>query len=159
MADSFRQRYEQLQVESLLDQHGGLRIVPSRSDDLILCGTLRFHVSGPEGEIIEDEYEVEVRVRPEFPRTLPTAREIGGRIPKTFHKLLGDLLCLGAPTQIRLKLTLTPTIPAFVNGFVIPYLYGHSFYLKHGRMPYGELHGVDGIRENLAEIFGAPKTE
>ncbi len=156
MAKSVDQRYEQLRVAALLDQHSGLRILPSRNDDLVFNGSLRFVVNGPENESIEDQYDVEMRAHPGFPSVLPSVRETAGRIPASYHKLPGGKLCLGAPTAVRLALTLSPTLPTFVNRFVIPYLYGYSFYLKNGRMPYGELaHGDDGIRQYLAEMFSA----
>jgi hypothetical protein len=160
MSDRLRQRHERLRVDALLERHDGLRIVPSRSRDLVIAGPLHFRVRGPDHEEIEDEYEVELRVPPGFPSALPTARELGGRIPGTHHKLVGDLLCLGAPTEMRWKLGLTPTLPAFVDGFVIPYLYGYSFFVKYGRMPFGELaHGDEGIRGCLAEMFGARRID
>lgn len=156
MSDSLRQRYERLQVASLLDEHRGLRIVPNWTKDLVIAGALSFQVTGPDGGVLGDTYEVEVRIPPAFPDDFPRVRETGGRIAAGYHKLNGDLLCLGAPTAIRLKLTRRPTLPTLVNALIIPYLYGHSFFSRYGRMPYGELpHGDDGIRENLAGMFMA----
>ena len=159
MPESVRQKYEQLRIPDLLDQHRGLRIVPNRTIDLVLRGQLSFQVTGPDQKVIQDSYEVEIRVPPSFPHSIPQVREIGGRIPRHYHKLCGDLLCLGAPTAIRFRLTQDPTLPTLINKFIIPYLYGHSFFLKHGHMPYGELpHGDEGIREYLARLFGANRS-
>jgi hypothetical protein len=64
-------------------------------------------------------------------------------------------LCLGSPSQQKLALTRNPTLPGFVKACVIPYLYGFSFREKHGFLPFGDLkHGVPGIRQDFAEIFG-----
>lgn len=157
MLESVYQRYERLHVIDLLEQHLGLRIVPSDDDSIVLKGPLAFRVTGPENEVIEDVYEVEIRIPPQFPRALPRVKETGGRVPKDWHKLRGNLLCLGAPTAIRLELRLSPSLPTVVNRLVIPYLYSYSFFEKHSRMPFGELaHGDEGIRQNLAEIFAAP---
>jgi hypothetical protein len=85
---------------------------------------------------------------------VPGVRETGGRISLDYHKLEGGQLCLGAPTALRLKLSVSPTLLTFVEGILIPYLYGHAYFLKHGKMPFGELdHGVAGIRDELARIF------
>jgi len=156
MAESIRERYGRWRLEDLLLRHPGLRIVPSSGDDLILSGAIGFRLQGPDHEAIEDTYAVEIRVPPGFPKEVPTARELEGRIPKDYHKLEGDLLCLGAPTELRLRLATSPTLPAFVEESVIPYLFGHSYFVKHGVMPFGELaHGSGGILQYLAELFGA----
>ena len=160
MAESCRRRYERLEVDALLERYSGLRIEPSRGQDLVLSGTLAFLVVGPARETIEDQYDIRISVHPDFPTVLPRVRELGGRIPETYHKLVGDFLCLAAPTELRWKLRLRPTLPRFVEAFVIPYLYGYSFFTKHGRLPYGELaHGDEGIRDFLSKMFGAPQSD
>ena len=155
VTESIRERYSRWRLDELLLRHPGLRIVPSRGDGLTLSGDIGFRLRGPSHGPIEDTYSVEFHVPPNFPEALPTAREMGGRIPDTFHKLEGGWLCLGAPTALRMKLTLSPTLPTFVDEFVVPYLFGHSYFVKHGAMPFGELaHGRKGILEYLAELFG-----
>jgi len=156
MSDALRQRYDELLVETVLDRYPGLRLVPSRGDSLRLAGNLAFNATGPGGEVIEDQYDIEVSVSHEFPLRIPGVRETAGRIAADFHKLEGGLLCLGAPTVLRLKLGVSPTLLTFVEQILIPYLYGHSYFLKHGTMPYGELaHGDAGIRAEIAELFGS----
>lgn len=156
MSSSLRDRHGQLLVAAVLDRYDGLRIVPSRGDDLRLVGTLAFSAVGPDQEAIDDEYFVEIVVASDFPERIPSVRERGGRIAPDFHKLQGGALCLGAPTALRLKLSASPTLLTFVERILIPYLYGHSYFLKHGKMPFGELdHGDAGIRAELGAIFGA----
>jgi len=156
MIASIHERFEHLHVRELLNEHRGLRIVPSRNDSLVITGTLQFQASSPIHEIIEDQYELEIQVPAGFPDDEPTARETARRIPRDFHKLEGNFLCLGSPTQIRMKLRQNPTLPAFIEQFVIPYLYGYSYYERHGVHPFGELaHGDMGIREQLAVLFFA----
>lgn len=121
---------------------------------MVLKGTLDFHVIGPADEEIADSYAITLIVRPGFPKVLPGVRETGGRIPMDYHKLHGGELCVGAPTEIRLRLREVPTLLTFVEGFVVPYLYGYSHREIHGTIPYGELaHGNDGIRQHLATMF------
>jgi hypothetical protein len=157
MSEPIRERYGRWGLPELLERYPDLRIVPCGDDDLVLRGDLTFRVNGPDGVQLADTYEVELRVPSDFPLFEPTAKECGGRIPKDFHKLLGDFLCLGAAIDIRMKLTLSPTLLTFVEGLVIPYLFGYSYFEKHGSMPFGELpHGRDGIRQCVAELFRSP---
>jgi hypothetical protein len=56
---------------------------------------------------------------------------------------------------LRLILSESPSIVRFVERSVIPYLYGYSYFEKHRVMPFGELeHGNEGIRQDLASLFG-----
>lgn len=160
VTDSIRERYSRWRLEELLIRHPGLRIVPSGGDSLTLSGDISFRVQGPNHGPIEDTYAVELQVPPRFPEALPTARETGGRIPASFHKFTGGGLCLGAPTALRVKLAQSPTLSTYVDDFVVPYLFGYSYFVKHGAMPFGELaHGSTGILECLAELFGAAHTK
>jgi hypothetical protein len=153
----YEERYERLGLAKLLYEQPGLRVAPTASEELVLRGDVSFEATGPDGTVIVDHYSVELIVPADLSRTLPTARETGGRIPDDFHKLSGGHLCLGAPTELRLRLTLEPTLDEFVNRIVIPYLYGHSYFERHGRMPFGELpHGKVGIRYYLCGLFRAP---
>ena len=87
-------------------------------------------------------------------------REIGGRIPRSFHKLNNAELCLGAPTRLQLIVAESPSVLRFVERCVIPYLYGYSHFERHGVMPFGELkHGAEGVREDLASLFGTERAE
>jgi hypothetical protein len=160
MSESLRQRHEALQVEEALATYPGLRIVPSRNGHLTLRGALDFRATGPTGEEIADTYDVELRIPSGFPAARPDAWETGGRISPDYHTLDDGQLCLGAPTEIRLKLKTNPTLLGFINVLVVPYLYGHAFFLKHGTMPFGELdHGIAGLRQHLATMFGAHSGE
>jgi hypothetical protein len=147
------ERYRRWQLDELLGRYPGLKITPA-DDALVLRGELAFRVVGPNEEYLEDEYKVEIIVPLDFPDALPSARERDGRIPLAYHKLEGNLLCLGAPTELRIKLEASPTLLTYVEDLLIPYLYGYSYYSKNGKMPYGELlHGDDGIRQYLAGLF------
>jgi len=106
--------------------------------------------------LIDDEFEVEII----FPITgtdyVPTAKETGGRIPRDFdfHVYPDGTMCLGAPFEIRRKYKQDPSLRAFINHLLIPFLYSFSFKEKHGYMPFGELsHGGKGIAEYYRELF------
>ena len=87
MTESIRERYGRWRLEELLLRYPGLRIRPSREDELHLAGALAFRVQGPTGEVIEDAYWVDLRVPNGFPVALPSAWETGGRIHPAHHKL------------------------------------------------------------------------
>ena len=158
MPEPIRERYGRWRLEELLHKYPGLRIRPSRSYDLRLAGTLAFRVQGPAGEPLEDVYDLDLRVPADFPTSLPVARETGGRIPPSHHTLDDGSLCLGAPTALRLLFSLSPTLFTVVEGCVIPYLFGYSYLLKHGKMPFGELdHGPNGLRQHFATLFGVAR--
>lgn len=157
MAETVTNRFARWRLQETLLRYPGLRIAPSAGEELKLAGELRFRVTGPDGVTMEDSYDVELRVPADFPPRTPTARETGGRIAPTFHKLEGDLLCLGAPTELRIRLATSPTLLTFVERVVIPYLFGHTYFQAHGRMPFDELeHGNDGLLQHFEALFGAP---
>lgn len=157
MTETVTDRFARWRLQDTLRRYPGLRIAPSAGEELKLAGELRFRVTGPSGDTIEDSYEVELRVPLDFPRGTPTARETGGRIAPTFHKLKGGLLCLGAPTDLRIRLVTSPTLLTFVERIVIPYLFGHTYYQAHGKMPFDELeHGKAGLLQHYATLFGVP---
>lgn len=153
--DRTRDRIQAWRVDDLLEKYSGLRLVPIRSEGLKLAGPITFSAQARDLESITDEYEVEITVPPKFPRAVPAVRETAGRIPPTYHTLGDGTLCLGSPTRLRLIASESCSLTRFVERCLIPYLYGRSYFEKHGVMPFGELaHGDDGIREDLASIFG-----
>ena len=106
------------------------------------------------GCVIEDEYAIEMVIFDEYPDVLPKIFEIGHRIPKTFHHLMDDSLCLGAPLAIKQKFKIDPTLLGFIENCAIPYLYSFSYKSKYGKMPFGELsHNGLGILEYYQELF------
>ena len=118
MSDQARQRHDRWHLAAVLHQYATLRIMPSGGDDLLLSGSVPFHVIGPDRKPLQDEYEIEVTVPPNFPRELALAKETGGRIPKSYHKLEGDYLCLATHTEQRLVLAAEPTLPGFLKRLV-----------------------------------------
>lgn len=153
---NYRDRYEQIGVADLLVRYPELRITPTTGDDLCFEGTIDINVEGPDGTAIADRYEIRIVVPAAFPVDEPRVWETAKRIPRSYHKLDRNKLCLGSPLQIRMSIAKSPSLKNFVDAFVVPYLFGHSFYERHGRMPFGELrHGGDGILDHLRELFRA----
>ena len=159
MPESVAARYRRWGVDELLDKFSGLRIIPSRDEALKIGGELRFRVTGPAGEKIEDGYSIEMRFPSRFPAgssgDAPSARETGGRIPNDYHKLTDGSLCLAAPTELRLGIGPETKLGNFVERFLIPYLCGFSCFEAGKALPYGELeHGQEGLRQYFASLFG-----
>jgi hypothetical protein len=47
------------------------------------------------------------------------------------------------------------TLLAFLERCIVPYLYGFSYFERHGVMPFGELeHGRAGLLQDFAALFG-----
>jgi hypothetical protein len=142
-------------VEELLRKYPGLRLLPTVDEDLRIAGTLEFSAQSFGLEYITDQYEIAMSVASSFPQSVPVVREVGGRVPKDFHKMTGGELCLGSPTRLRLILSDTSSLLLFIERCVIPYLYGYSLVEKGGTLPFGELaHGTKGLREDLADLIG-----
>lgn len=156
MRESFCERYRRWGVEAVLLKHTGLRVVPGADEGIQFAGPLTFRAIGPNAVELEDTYDVEISVPTGFPKALASARELGGRIPQSFHHFDDGHLCLGAPTEVLLKQLQAPSIVAFVDDLLIPYLFGYSYFKNHGCMPFGELeHGVVGLLQHFASLFGA----
>jgi hypothetical protein len=160
MFEAFGNWCERYGLNDLLLEYPGLRLRPTKGSDLVLAGIVDFSAEGPTQERIEDSYKLEIRIPKSYPAFLPQVWETAQRIPASFHKLQNGSLCLGAETRLRLMVARSPSIKYFVDAAVVPYLYGHSYFQKFGKMPFGELsHGRKGIIEDLADLFGtAPGT-
>ncbi len=154
MLRSLQQHYEKWELYSLLQNQMGLALRPSHNGETVIAGELEFTARQPDYEDITDTYEIEIRVPQDFPRSVPAVRELGGRIPKSFHTHTDRTLCLGSPVRLQLEISKAPTLPEFVRNCVVPYLYGYSHKELHGTLPQGELsHGRKGRIEDYQAIF------
>jgi hypothetical protein len=149
------------QLDAIRDSYPDLRLVPGKRDFIRLIGTLRFSAQPHGKEKIDDEYEIDILIPAEFPEELATVRETAGRISGSYvHRFTDGTLCLGSPTSLRLRISDHSPLLSYLEKCVIPTLYGHSYFERHGVLPFGELsHGMDGIREDLASLFGVDNEE
>lgn len=156
MKVSIQDRLQGWELEPLLLKYPGLSVLPSNNDSLRIQGVVSFKLLDDRNSILEDTYQVSIKVPVSFPEQLPSVREIGGRIAKDFHKLYDGSLCLATKLEMELRVSVRPTLLAFVDDFVLPYLYGHSYHVRYARMPFNDRsHGEKGIEEFLAEWFGS----
>lgn len=144
-------------TEALL-ANPGLRVIPGGAKAVVLSGELRIRATGPDDVLIEDSYAIEIRVPRTYPSgSFPQVFETAGRIRHDYHHLADGSLCLAAPTRLRLVALRTPRIDDFIEEMVVPYLYGHSYFERFGRMPFGELaHGQDGLAQDLIAMLAMP---
>ncbi|RMD58798.1 hypothetical protein D6833_12425 [Candidatus Parcubacteria bacterium] len=137
-----------------------MSIVEQNGDGLLIHGPLKFRARSDGCEEIADSYQIRVEVPADFPRRLPQAFEIGGRIPDDFHKNQKKDLCLGAPIRLIMELGKEPTLVGFVERLLIPFLYNHAYFEKHGRLPLGELaHGGPGLVDEYKRLFRVQTAE
>jgi hypothetical protein len=121
----------------------------------MIAGDLEFSAAEKGRGRIVDSYRMVIEIPEAFPAELAAAREIGGRIPRSFHINPDGSLCLGSPIRIRLKIGRSPTLLEFVERCVIPFLYGFSYYERHDTLPNGELaHGHRGLLQDYTMLFG-----
>lgn len=136
--------YKKLSLEDLGETNG-----------ILIQGILDFSARG-KGQLINDSFKIEILVPESFPGGHPSVKEVGGRIPDTFHHLDDGSLCLGAPLYMRMVFIQNPTLLGFVQNLVIPYLFTFCYWEKFGEMPFGELsHGWKGIMEYYRELFNS----
>lgn len=145
------------QLAEALSRQPGLTLAPSLSSDVLIEGELRCHRVGPDDVVIDDHYAVAIELPRGFPRALPRVFETQDRVPPTFHRNPDRSLCLGSPIAIRFAIEEEPTVNGFIDRVIIPYLYSHAYFVRFGRMPFGELaHGAAGLEDDVRRIFRLP---
>jgi len=155
MYKSLQTNFNSWGINSLLKSQPGLSLQPSSAEEMVVSGEYQFTAKQDEHEEISDCYDVKIQIPDDFPKSVPTVTELGGRIPKTFHTQPDDsTLCLGSPARLMLELKKAPNLPAFIEKCVVPYLYGYSHWEKCGALPQGELlHGRQGVLEDYCSLF------
>jgi hypothetical protein len=143
-------------IDRLLDRFPTLAVGPSPVGCLVLAGELPFSARSANASAIEDSFLIEIRIPETYPADLPSVFERGGRIPRTYHKMVDGSLCLGSELCVRSKISRARGVVSFVEQCVVPYLAGYSAYVKTGVMPFGELrHLAPGLLDEYRVITGA----
>lgn len=142
-------------LEEIKQNFPDLKLKCIENDHAIFEGPIAFRANYKGKGQIEDQFEVEISFSIDNFRTIPSAKETGGRIPADFHNNPDKTLCLGAPLGLRQKYSNDPTLRGFIENLLVPFFYSFSFKEKYGAMPFGELsHGEQGIVEFYKELFG-----
>ena len=151
---SFQRQLSLWRVDEVLRRYPCLSITPDADAALFLQGRLPFTASACGLETISDAYDIAIAIPESFPRGFPRVQDVGQRIPRSYHRLTDGSFCLGSPARVRLILADAPTLLGFIEKCVIPYLYGYSFFEKHGHPPFGELaHGDPGLIDDYKRIL------
>lgn len=147
------QGYITRELENILDENPDLFLLDIGYGRWLLRGSLRF-CREIKSNIIDDEYMIEIHIPSNYPTKIPQAKEVGGRIPQSFHTNLDNTLCLGTPLANNRTFCRDRTIGGFINNCLIPYLFSFSYKEQFGELPYGEMpHGFKGIIECYKEEF------
>jgi len=146
----------QRQIAELRAVHKGLTEASESEAGTVVSGKLPFEASADGLESIVESFDVELTIPRDFPETLPTVKEIGGRIEADYqHRNPSGTLCLAVPIEQRRLFLEQPTLLGFVNRLVIPYFYGYCYFKKHGRHPFDEAaHGHEGILRHYLDTLG-----
>lgn len=132
-----------------------LGLVETRTQRFLVAGNLGFTVRA-NGETIRDDYDIEIDIPPDYPRSPPTVRETGRKIPQGggYHINPDGTMCLGTPLAVNLIFARERNLTWFVKELVVRFLCSVTYKRDYGRMLYGELsHGTEGILEHYREIF------
>lgn len=126
----------------------------STESGILLHGTLILNAEYNDIPLY-DEYEIEVDIPQEFPKSLPKVREVSNRIPQEFEHFLDDgSLCLAAVCELADFVASNGTIIGYIEKYVMSYLYAASYFSRYKESPFGERsHGIDGIKEAYMERY------
>ncbi|WP_339311180.1 SEC-C domain-containing protein [Paenibacillus sp. FSL M7-0896] len=130
-------------------------ILTPEENKFFIRGNIHFRAQYSGHESIEDIFHIEIEIPETYPSVPPVARDLGERIPQSFHTFVDGSFCLGAPLAVKMTFANNPTLLGFVNSLLIPYLYTFSFKITHqGNLPYGELsHGGSGLMNYYMGLF------
>jgi len=144
------------QMQQLQERFCDLELTEPQQGRFIVSGNLRFQVPY-DGEVIRDDYDIEIKIPDDYPQNPPDVKELGNKIPKheDFHvNVSNGTLCLGAPLAVKATFAKQRNLLWFVEKQVVPFLFGISYKLKYGKFPFGELpHGAEGLLEHYRESF------
>lgn len=144
------------QMAELSGVHKGLKLVVDDEVETSLSGTLDFEATANGLETISASFDIQLTIPREFPDGLPSVNEIGGKIAADYEHIYPDgALCLAVPIEERRVFFERPTLLGFVDGLLVPYLYGYCFWNKYGHHPFGEApHGNEGILRHYVDTLG-----
>lgn len=152
------EKYELFGIEKFLIEYPGISTAPSSELGIYLRGIFNFTADTNKRGTIIDQYEIEILVPFNFPRSVPVVRETKGKIPKNgdFHVNPDGSLCLGSPLRLLSLVNSNSNLVAFAEKCLIPYFYAVSIKLKYGDdFMFGELdHGNAGALDDYSLLLG-----
>ncbi len=143
------------QLEELRRVFGPFMLSPAGQGKFCIRGHLGFTVE-INGDSIDDDYDIELLIPPDYPLSPPGARETSNKLPRCadWHTYPDGTLCLGSHLAVRITFSQHASLLWFVREQVVRFLSWMSYKRKYGRMPYPELsHGCSGLLENLRDLL------
>lgn len=105
-----------------------------------------------------DRYSIDVALPGDYPRSLPSTWETGGRIERVIdrHVFPGTgALCVGVPVELWINLKGDFSIETYLEKAVRPYLIGNSLFEEGQPWPFSEsAHGSLGVLEFYERYLG-----
>jgi hypothetical protein len=98
------------------------------------------------------DYDIEIIVPENYPKDIPLAHEIKGKIPKDWHHN-GEYFCLETPFNVWKIFRKQETLLNFVDNLVVPYLFSYSKYLDNGEHFKEHSHGARGVLDDYKKYF------
>jgi hypothetical protein len=125
-----------------------------------------------DGEERRDAFQVRIVAPPNYPNSMPSLLETGGRTAaiaakygiedhRDLHRNPGTgTACLCVKQEERRRFPKGANLPHFIEELVVPYLFGLSHFDEHGKWPWADYsHGALGIAEYYADAGDDPSNE
>ncbi len=141
------------------------------TEDGVLEGVLDLHAIY-NGEERRDAFHVRIIAPSDYPGSMPSLIETGGRTAaiaakhgigdhRDLHRNPGTgTACLCVKPEERRRFPKGSDLPRFIEELVVPYLFGLSHFDEHGKWPWPDYsHGALGIVEYYADAADAPSIE
>ncbi|ENV50206.1 hypothetical protein L292_2395 [Acinetobacter junii CIP 107470 = MTCC 11364] len=134
-----------------------MRVTPVSDSSIFIEGSVKIYHEAEGYPVINQKLEISVKIPPDYPRSPPIFRELGGVIPNdgNFHINPDGTICLGSPFSLMAQLQKDNCFNNFFEIFFIPYAYACLLKINHKiDFIFGELrHGSAGEIDELKELF------
>lgn len=118
----------------------------------------KVRVSGTFAVIDVDRYNIDIALPDDYPASLPSVWETGGRIERIIERHVfpkTEALCLGVPIDLWIRLDGDFSIANYLEKAVRPYLIGNSLVEEGQPWPFDEsAHGSQGVAEFYQRYLG-----
>jgi putative transcriptional regulator len=103
-----------------------------------------------------DRYVLDIALPINYPHSMPSVWESGGRIPREIDRHVFDdgSLCLGAPLALWIQLGGNYSIERVIDGPLRSYLICNSLVEEGEPWPYGDRPHAAGLLEHVGELIG-----
>ena len=150
----------QEQIAEVQQEFPGLILESPYDDCYVVRGILSFD-GQYEDKKAGGNYDIEIIIPNNYPKSVPVTRSIDGKVPESFHTYPKDkTFCLGVPLAERMTFSENPTLMGYIKKLVIPYLFSYSYLKEHDELPYGDLdHGALGKIRFYKDLFNVEDFE